>query len=168
MLFAFISNNFTTVKSQVNFSGHHLAKWQALYFRSINGHNPYNLFVLQLTLRWGYFNHTLALGQVTNLFNKVILCIQGHAVMFVQVCANPSLVKRLWIFRNRRSDVITIDYRKNFTTKQLLTIEHMAMLVIKSIRIQIDGQCYGSIKRLTCWQMEAYLARTLAFSIMAW
>jgi len=41
----------------------------------------------QLTLRGGYYNH--ALGQVANLVNKVILCIQGHAVMFVLVYAYP-------------------------------------------------------------------------------
>jgi len=61
----------------------------------------------QLTLRWGFYNH--ALGQVTYLFNKEILCIQRHAVMFVQVYANPSLVNGLWIFRNGRSGVMSID-----------------------------------------------------------
>jgi len=38
---------------------------------------------IPLTLRRGYYNH--ALRQVAYLFNKVILCIQEHAVMFVQV-----------------------------------------------------------------------------------
>jgi len=47
----------------------------------------------ELTLRGRYYNH--ALGQVAYLFNKVILCIQEHAVMFGQVYANPSLVNGL-------------------------------------------------------------------------
>ena len=37
----------------------------------------------ELTLLWDYYNH--ALRQVDNLFNKVILCVQRHATMFVQV-----------------------------------------------------------------------------------
>ena len=36
--------------------------------------------------------------------------------------------------------IFTIDYSKNVTTILLLTIEHMAMLVVKSIVIQIKGQ----------------------------
>ena len=47
----------------------------------------------QLTLREGYYNH--ALGQEANLFTKVILCIQGHAVMFAQVYANPFIVEQI-------------------------------------------------------------------------
>jgi len=42
---------------------------------------------MQLTLRWGYYNH--ALRQVANLFNKVICCVQKHATMFVY--AYPSI-----------------------------------------------------------------------------
>jgi len=34
---------------------------------------------------------------------------------------------------------------KNFTTMKLLTKEHMAIFVVKSIHIQIIGQVYGSI-----------------------
>ena len=33
------------------------------------------------------YNHTLR--QVANLFNKVILCVQRHATMFVHLYANP-------------------------------------------------------------------------------
>ena len=40
----------------------------------------------KLTLRWGCYNHSLR--QVANLFNKVILCVQRHVTMFVQVYAN--------------------------------------------------------------------------------
>jgi len=40
--------------------------------------------------------------------------------------------------------IITIDYSKNFTTRWLLTIGHMAMFVVKSIVIQIIGLGYGS------------------------
>ena len=47
----------------------------------------------ELTLRGRYYNH--ALGQVAYLFNKVILCIQEHVVMFVQVYANPFIGKRI-------------------------------------------------------------------------
>jgi len=36
--------------------------------------------------------------------------------------------------------ILTIVYRKNLTTSYLLTIEHMAMFVVKSIHIQIYGQ----------------------------
>ena len=44
---------------------------------------------------WHYAQATNhALGQVAKL-NKVILCIQGHAVMFVQVYANPFIGKRI-------------------------------------------------------------------------
>ena len=39
-----------------------------------------------LTLRGGYYNH--ALRQESNLFNKVIIYVQRHATMFVQVYAN--------------------------------------------------------------------------------
>jgi len=49
---------------------------------------------VQLTLiRRGYYNHTLR--QVANLFNKVTICVQRHATMFVKVYANPSLVNGL-------------------------------------------------------------------------
>jgi len=36
--------------------------------------------------------------------------------------------------------ILTIDYSNNFTTNKVLTIEHMAMFVVKSIHIQINGQ----------------------------
>ena len=36
--------------------------------------------------------------------------------------------------------ILTIVYSKNLTTSWLLTIEHMAMFVVKSIHIQIYGQ----------------------------
>jgi len=36
--------------------------------------------------------------------------------------------------------ILTIDYSKNFTTMALLTIEHTAMFVVKSIHIQNNGQ----------------------------
>jgi len=49
--------------------------------------------ITSLTLRRGYYNHVLR--QVTFLFNKVILCIPKHAVMFVQVYANPFIGKRI-------------------------------------------------------------------------
>ena len=45
----------------------------------------------ELTLRRGYYNH--ALWQVAYLFNKVILCIQEHAVIFVLVYANTFIGK---------------------------------------------------------------------------
>jgi len=56
--------------------------------------NTKDYFVKQtLTLRGGYYNH--ALRQVAYWLNKVILCIQEHAVMFVQVYANPFIGKRI-------------------------------------------------------------------------
>ena len=36
-----------------------------------------------------------ALRQVAYLFNKVILCVQRHAIKFVQVYANPFICKRI-------------------------------------------------------------------------
>jgi len=51
------------------------------------------LCVCKLTLRGGYYNH--ALGRVAYLFNKEILSIQGHAVMFVKILANPFIGKRI-------------------------------------------------------------------------
>jgi len=48
----------------------------------------------QLTLHRGYYNHATP-RQLAYLFNKVTLCIQEHAVMFVQVYANPFIGK--WI-----------------------------------------------------------------------
>ena len=41
--------------------------------------------------------------------------------------------------------IFTIDNSKNFTTRLLLTIEHMAIFVVKSIVFQINGQVYGTI-----------------------
>jgi len=41
--------------------------------------------------------------------------------------------------------ISTIDYSTDFTTIQLLTIEHMVMFVVISIVVQINGQVYGSI-----------------------
>ena len=41
--------------------------------------------------------------------------------------------------------ISTIDYSTDFTTMQLLTIEHMVMFVVMSIDVQINGQDYGSI-----------------------
>jgi len=41
--------------------------------------------------------------------------------------------------------ILTIDHSKNFTTIKLLIIEHIAMIVVKSIHIQINGQVYGCI-----------------------
>jgi len=58
-----------------------------------NLHDRIKLTLQELTLRGGYFKHTLR--QVANLFNKVILCIQGHAVMFIQVNLILSLVNGL-------------------------------------------------------------------------
>jgi len=49
-----------------------------------------------LVLRWGYYNH--AIGQVANLFNKVILCVQRHATMAVQVFTNPFIGQRIMKF----------------------------------------------------------------------
>ena len=41
--------------------------------------------------------------------------------------------------------ILTIDFSKNSTKIKLLTIEHMAMFVVKSIVIQINGKVYGLI-----------------------
>jgi len=41
--------------------------------------------------------------------------------------------------------IFIIDYSKNFTTRLLLTLRHMAMFVVKSFVIPINGQGYGSI-----------------------
>jgi len=60
----------------------------------------------QLTLRGGYYNHTHR--QLANLFNKVIFCVQGHVVIFVQIYAKPSIGEQIMIFRNGRSDVKSI------------------------------------------------------------
>jgi len=48
-----------------------------------------------LTLPWGYYNH--ALREVAYLFNKVILCVQIHKTMFVQVYANTFIGERIMI-----------------------------------------------------------------------
>ena len=63
----------------------------------------------QLRLRWGYYNH--ALRQVANLFNKVIICVQRHAFMFVQVYPNPFIGERIL-------NIYTWEVRRNidFTT----------------------------------------------------
>jgi len=50
-------------------------------------------YVLLLTLRWGYYNH--AIQQVANLLKKVILCVQRHVTMFVQVYAYPFIGERI-------------------------------------------------------------------------
>ena len=42
-----------------------------------------------------------------------------------------------------------MDYSKNFTTK-MLTIEHMAMFVVKSFVIQINRHVYESINCCVC------------------
>jgi len=47
----------------------------------------------KLTLRRGFYNH--ALRKVAYLFNKVILCVQRHATMFVQGYANPLIGERI-------------------------------------------------------------------------
>jgi len=49
-------------------------------------------------------------------------------------CIDPllAIISMMFIF--------TIYYSKNFTTKYLLTMEHIAMFVVKSIHIQINGQ----------------------------
>ena len=41
--------------------------------------------------------------------------------------------------------ILTKDYSKNCTTRLLLTIEHIAMFVVKCIVIRINGQVNGSI-----------------------
>ena len=41
--------------------------------------------------------------------------------------------------------ILTIDYSKNFATMQSLTIEHMAMFVVKSIHIQMKWSGYGPV-----------------------
>jgi len=41
--------------------------------------------------------------------------------------------------------ILAIYNSKNFTTRWFLAIEHMAMFVVKSAVIQINGQVYGSI-----------------------
>ena len=40
---------------------------------------------------------------------------------------------------------VTTDYSKTFTIRKLLKIVHMAMFVVKSKYIQINGSSYGSI-----------------------
>jgi len=45
----------------------------------------------------------------------------------------------------KQLNIITKDYSKNFTTRWLLTIGHMALFVVKSIDNQIYHQRYGSI-----------------------
>ena len=51
------------------------------------------LWIYQLTLRWGYYNHTNR--QVAILFNKVILRVQRHATMFVWVYAYPFIGEQI-------------------------------------------------------------------------
>jgi len=46
-----------------------------------------------MTLRCGYYYY--ALRQVANLFNKVWLCVQRHAVMFVQVYTYSFIGERI-------------------------------------------------------------------------
>jgi len=41
--------------------------------------------------------------------------------------------------------ILTKGYSKIFTTRKLPQLGHVAMLVVKSIVIQINGHCYGSI-----------------------
>ena len=48
---------------------------------------------VKLTLRQGFYNH--ALRQEVYLLNKVFLCIQEHAVMFVPLYADPFIGKRI-------------------------------------------------------------------------
>ena len=47
---------------------------------------------------------------MANLFHKVILCVQRHATMFVQIYLILSLVSNIWIFRNGRSGAMYIWY----------------------------------------------------------
>ena len=42
-----------------------------------------------------YAETSITLRQVANLFNKVILCVQKLATMFVQVYANPFIGERV-------------------------------------------------------------------------
>jgi len=49
----------------------------------------------QTTLAFTNSHYNHAFGQVANLFNTVILNIQGHAVMFVQEYANPFFGKQI-------------------------------------------------------------------------
>ena len=49
-----------------------------------------------LTFHRGYYNH--ALRQVVYFFNKVIICIQEHSVMVVQVYAYSFIGKRFMNF----------------------------------------------------------------------
>ena len=71
---------------------------------------PDLLLHLLLTLHGRYNNQTLR--QAAFLFIEVILCIQGHAVMFVVVYANPFIVNGLWICRNGRSGVMFIENKR--------------------------------------------------------
>jgi len=49
--------------------------------------------ISKLASRGGYYSY--AIRQVAYLFNKVILCIQKHAVMFVQVYSNPYIDEQI-------------------------------------------------------------------------
>jgi len=71
----------------------------------------------QLTLRLGYYNHSIR--QVAILFNKLILCVQGPVLMFVQIKVILLFVNGLWIFRNERSGVMLIGYIQNFTAENI-------------------------------------------------
>ena len=53
----------------------------------------FNVEAYKLTLRWGYLNH--ALKQVAFLLNEIILCVQRHTTMFVQVYANYFIDERI-------------------------------------------------------------------------
>jgi len=64
----------------------------------------------ELTLRGGYYNH--ALRHVAVLFNKVILCIQEHAVTFVKVYAYPFIGKQIM-------NIKQLEIRRNVHSKPL-------------------------------------------------
>ena len=56
------------------------------------------------------------------------------------------IVRRYIDDHNTHNSLIwTIDYIETFTTRYLVMIGHMAMFVVTSIVIQINGQCYGNI-----------------------
>ena len=70
--------------------------YHVLILNNFNNENDISIW-----LRWSYYNRTLR--QVANLFNKVILCVERHATMLVQVYANPFIGE--WIMNIKKWEV---------------------------------------------------------------
>ena len=99
---------------------------------------------LLMSREW-WINIFLSISENTLLNSSRKTADDRRRTMTVYVYSPCSLCRSIAGHNPHNLFIFTKDYRQNFTTRWLLTTEHMAMFVVKSIVIQINSQVYRTI-----------------------